>query len=248
MSSIFDRLTSDGKEDPFDSNGDSERGASVPPASNGDMVESPSRTLSEVKQVTQELLKHGYLEEHPKADLFRKAVLYQREVMAVLEPLDLEMRLDTHRGVAFLTVARTAGENVADDDARSDDAWGHPLVRRQRLTLEQSLLIAILRQAFVIHEQETGIGHSVAKISVDDLLPQFMTYFGDSGSDARNETRLLNLLEQLKPYGFVSEVDNKQELTIRPLIAYLANPESLVALLNVLQAHTQSPRAEEPEA
>ena len=135
-----------------------------------------------------------------------------------------------------------------DDVAESDDAWGHPLVRRQRLTLEQSLLVAILRQAFVIHEQESGVGQSVAKIAVDDLLPQFMTYFGDSGSDAKNETRLLNLLEQLKPYGFVSEVDKKQELTIRPLIAYLANPESLAALLSVLKANAQSTHAEEPEA
>ena len=109
------------------------------------------------------------------------------------------------------------------------------MVRRQRLTLEQSLLVALLRQTFVMHEQEAGVGHGAATVAVDDLLPQFMAYMGDSGSDAKNESRLLSLLDQLKTYGIVSEADTKQEVTIRPLIAHLANPESLVALLNVLK-------------
>ena len=96
--------------------------------------------------------------------------------------LDLALRLDTHRGVAFIAVARVAGEASGDTNVEGDE-WSHPLVRRQRLTLEQSLLIALLRQAFVIHEQEAGVGHSTAKIAVDDLLPLFLTYFEDSGSD-----------------------------------------------------------------
>lgn len=190
-----------------------------------------------------ELLKHGYLEERQKQELFRIAILHEREIMAVLEPLDLELQLDTHRGVAFLKVAQSAYENTSDDAA-----WIHPLVRRQRLTLEQSLLVAILRQAFVIHEQESGVGQSAAKIAVYDLLPQFVTYFEDSGSDANNESRLLNLLDQLKPHGIVSEVDEKQEVTIRPLIAYLANPESLGALLRVLKEKSHTIEAAEQES
>src|SRR5581483_5561827 len=142
------------------------------------------RTPADVKKVTQELLKHGYLEEADSADLFRLAVVHEDNIMAILEPLDLKLRLDTHRGVAFLAVAQSAFQNT-DDDA----IWMHPLVRRQRLTLEQSLLVAILRQAFVIHEQESGVGQGPAKIAIDELLPQFLTYFRDSGSDAKNETR-----------------------------------------------------------
>ena len=138
--------------------------------------------------------------------------------------------LDSHRGVAFLAVAP-----VDQEGPGVEDGWAHPLVRRQRLTLEQSLLVALLRQTFVMHEQEAGVGHGPATVAVDDLLPQFMAYMGDSGSDAKNESRLLSLLDQLKTYGIVSEADTKQEVTIRPLIAHLANPESLVALLNVLK-------------
>jgi hypothetical protein len=175
-------------------------------------------------------LKHGFVEEARKADMFRQAIVRQQDVAAALEPLDLELRLDTHRGIAFLKVAESAC-GTADDAV----AWKHSLVRRQRLTLEQSLLIAILRQAFVMHEQESGVGQSTAKIAVDDLLPHFLTYLEDSGSDAKNESRLLNLLDQLKTYGIVSEIDKKHEVTIRPLIAHLANPESLQALLRSLQ-------------
>jgi len=206
-----------------------------------------ARTPADVREVVQSLLKHGYLEESRKSDLFRRTAVYQREITAALEPLDLAVRIDEHRGVAFLTVA-PAIEASPDDSALDGDSWAHPLVRRQRLTLEQSLLVAMLRQAFVMHEQEAGVGESDAKIAVDELLPQFLTYFDDSGSDAKNESRLLNLLDQLKGYGIVSEVDKNHEVTIRPMIVHLANPESLAALLRVLQTQADTDAATEDES
>ena len=234
MMNIFDRMTSqDGDDEP----------AALDPA-RSELIETAtgeevSQSLSDVKEATQELLKHGYIEEEKKPLLFRKTVLRQQEIAAALEPLDLVLRLDTHRGVAFIAVARVEGEASGDKNVEGDE-WSHPLVRRQRLTLEQSLLIALLRQAFVIHEQETGVGHSTARIAVDDLLPLFLTYFEDSGSDSKNTSRLCSLLDQLKTYGIVSEVDKNEEITIRPLIAHLANPESLAALLRVYQTQQQN--------
>jgi len=107
------------------------------------------------------------------------------------------------------------------------------------------LLVAILRQSFVIHEQESGVGQTDAKVAIDDLLPNYLTYFGESGSDSKDENRLLQLLDQLKAHGIVSEVDQKHEVTIRPLIAHLANPESLTALLGVLKGKHQTPNGAE---
>lgn len=200
------------------------------------------RVPSEIKEVTQELLKHGCIEEAANPALFRKTVIHERAIQGVLIPIDLTLRLDTHRGIAFLVVAKAVSESP-----EGDQAWSHPLVRRQRLTLEQSLLVAIMRQAFMLHEQESGIGHSAAKISVDDLLSQFLTYFNDSGSDARNESRLTSLLDQLKIHGIVSEVDSNLEVTIRPIIAHLANAESLSALIRVLSEKASSRETLEPE-
>ncbi|XZE42939.1 DUF4194 domain-containing protein [Pirellulaceae bacterium SH467] len=188
------------------------------------------QTPAEIKSAVQELLKNGFIEEEGRSDLFQCIRIHESAIQEALEPLDLEVRLDTHRGVAFLRIS-----HPMVDANNSDEGWSHPLIRRQRLTLEQSLVIAILRQSFVMHEQESGVGHSPAKIAIDDLLPQFLVYFGDTGSDSKNESRLVQLLDQLKGYGLVSEMDKKQEVTIRPLIAHLANPESLQALLQVLR-------------
>ena len=195
------------------------------------------RVPAAVRSALQELLRNGYLEESGKPDIFRDVIVHEQQINEVLDPLDLMMRLDTVRGIAVVAVRR---ENSCDADSESDPhaEWSHPLVRRQRMTLEQSLLVAILRQAFLLHEQEVGVGGShPAKIALDELLPQYLTYVEDSGSDARNETRLTQLLEQLKGYGIVTSLDANQEITIRPLIAHLADPASLAALLTTMREH-----------
>lgn len=241
MKNVFDRMVAE-DEDAFEPAGDSVIQPSMNGDAHGDAEEGAIRTSAEVKEVTQVLLKHGYIEETPGSNLFRRAMTHEGEISAALEPLDLVLRLDTHRGVAFLAVAQAAKEYTG-----SDEGWAHPLVRRQRLTLEQSLLIALLRQAFVMHEQESGVGQNAATIAVDELLPQFMAYAGDSGSDAKNESRLLSLLDQLKTHGIVSEVDKKHEVVIRPLIAHLANPDSLAALLVLLKDQRHNLEASERE-
>ena len=193
-------------------------------------------TPADIKEVSQEMLRYGFIEEQRKSALFRRAATHHKDIENILEPFDLALRLDEHRGVAFLVVAESA---YGPDGEVS--AWTHPLVRRQRLTLEQSLLIALLRQVFVLHEQEAGVGASPAKIAVEELLPQFLSYFEDSGSDAKNTSRLSSLLDQLKTYGIVSEVDTNDEVVIRPLIAHLANPQSLQALLRALVERSTNP-------
>lgn len=228
MKSLFDKLVESQQE---------VRAEQVPPQDTG-VAESDAhvggdtlQTPTEVKRAVQDLLKHGYIEEAGRADLFRSCIVHEERMQRALEPLDLTLKVDTHRGVAFLAVAPGA----TSDEVDGEDGWSHPLVRKQRLTLEQSLLLAILRQSFATHEQEFGVGQAVAKAAVDELLPSFLAYFRDSGSDARNESRLLQLLDQLKTHGVVSEVDKQHEVVIRPLIAHIANPESLLALLQVLK-------------
>lgn len=181
-------------------------------------------TPREVKQIVQELLKSGVIDSAQRPAQFEAVARLRREVNAVLDALDLALVLDEHRGLGLLRVAESAA-------ATPDEEWSHPLVRRQRLTLEQSLLVALLRQAFLLQEQEAGVGVAAARVSLDDLLPQLNAFLGDSGSDARNEQRLLTLLDQLKTHNIVSEPDAGREVIVRPLIAHLANPETLTALL-----------------
>lgn len=181
-------------------------------------------TPAEVKALAQELLKNGFIESSGNAAAFLAVARLRRDLDAIFEPLDLSLDLDELRGLAVLRVADSAS-------ATPDEAWSHPLVRRQRLTLEQSLLVAILRQFHVVQELESGIGVREVRAALDELLSQLQVFLPDSGSDTKNRQRLLTLLDQLKPHGIVSEPDSRGEVVIRPLITRLANPETLAALL-----------------
>ena len=184
---------------------------------------SETRTLKKIREATQELLKYGLLEEASKPNLYRVVLTHPEEVTRILEPLHLDIGIDEIRGLLYVKVRL--------DETPEQDEWSHPLVRRQRLNLEQSLLVAILRQHFVAWEQESGTGASQAQIAIDDLLPQLQIYLGDPGSESKERTRLLTLLDQLKGHGLVTSPDAHERIVIRPIIAHLADPMNLQALL-----------------
>ena len=190
------------------------------------------RTPVKVREVAKELTRYGLIEAARKPNLYRVLQSHQQKLAAILEPLDLDLAIDDVRGIAFITVREddTSSELSLDEQSDPED-WSHPLVRRQRLTLEQSLLIAILRQRFVVHEQEAGVGADDARVAVDELIPEFQLYLGDPGSEAKERTRMLTLLDQLKGHGLVSEPDTHERVSIRPIIAHLASPENLQHLL-----------------
>lgn len=190
-------------------------------------------TASSIKTAVQELLKLGVLEAERKPNLYQTALTQQAAIDQILEPFDLAVKIDAVRGLALLVVAPAF---AGDDD---NDEWSHPLVRRQRLTLEQSLLVAILRQIYVLHEQEQGIGAGGALVHVDDLIPQVQVYLGDLGSDAREQKRLRTLLDHLKSHAGVSDINEQDQFIIRPIITHLADPASLTNLLQHFRTRAQ---------
>ncbi|HCE94860.1 MAG TPA: hypothetical protein DEV74_20585 [Acidovorax sp.] len=191
------------------------------------------RTPPNVRQALQFLLAHGWLESATKPKLFHLIAAQTTLLDALLEPLDLRVVVDDVRGLAFLAVVPDyAGD---DTDESEQDDWTHPLMKRQRLTLEQSLLLALLRREFLQREQESGTGTAV-RITVDSLLPQLETYLGATGSDMQERKRLGQLLENLRTHGMVTEVDAQDCITIRPMIVHLLNPENLQTLLLRLRA------------
>lgn len=197
------------------------------------------RTQQRVRESVQEMLKYGLLEESHKPNLYRSALSNTEEVAKILEPLDLAMGVDEVRGLIFVIVRQ--GEVAEQDD------WSHPLVRRQRLNLEQSLLIAILRQHFIAYEQESGTGASQAQVAVDELIPQLQVYLGELGSEAKERNRIITLLDQLKGHGLVSALDAHDRVIIRPIITHLANPENLQALVAWLREQVEGIPTSAPE-
>ena len=115
-----------------------------------------SKTPPNVRQALQFLLAHGWLESAAKPKLFHLIAAQTALFDTLLEPLDLRVVVDDVRGLAFLAVVPDyAGD---DTDESEQDDWTHPLMKRQRLTLEQSLLLALLRREFLQREQESGTG------------------------------------------------------------------------------------------
>lgn len=200
----------------------------VPPDINQYQIENISKTPNNLRKALQFLLSNGWLEAAAKPQWFRLIAAQTAQLNTLLEPLDLHAVVDDVRGLAFLAVA-PGYENDDADESEQDD-WTHPLMRRQRLTLEQSLLLAILRREFLQREQESGTG-AVVRVAVDSLLPQLETYLGSTGSDMQERKRLNQLLEHLRTHGMVSEIDAQDCITIRPMIVHLLNPENLQTLL-----------------
>ncbi len=230
MTGIFDQLTSapSNKDNKQNENQDARNTEETAHSENNSSVDSTPYTLKQIKEVSQQLLKHGLLESATKPVLYRTTVIHQAKLNAILEPLDLAVKIDDIRGLAYVIVANTE----TDQD---DEQWSHPMVRRQRLNLEQSILIAILRKHFVAHELESGVGDDAAIVHLEDLLPELNNFLGEQGSETREDKRLRNLLEQLKAYHLVSDVNEHEQVTIRPLIAHVANPENLKNLLATIK-------------
>ena len=207
-------------------------------------AQNPSKTPPNVRQALQFLLAHGWLESAAKPKLFSLIAAQTTLLDALLEPLDLRVVVDDVRGLAFLAVVPDyAGD---DTDESEQDDWTHPLMKRQRLTLEQSLLLALLRREFLQREQESGVG-AVVRVTVDSLLPQLETYLGATGSDMQERKRLGQLLENLRTHGMVTEVDAQDCITIRPMIVHLLNPENLQTLLLRLREVAEQGGAAKPE-
>lgn len=207
-------------------------------------AQNPSKPPLNVRQALQFLLAHGWLDSAAKPKLFSLIAAQTTLLDALLEPLDLRVVVDDVRGLAFLAVVPDyAGD---DTDESEQDDWTHPLMKRQRLTLEQSLLLALLRREFLQREQESGVG-AVVRVTVDSLLPQLETYLGATGSDMQERKRLGQLLENLRTHGMVTEVDAQDCITIRPMIVHLLNPENLQTLLLRLREVAEQGGAAKPE-
>ena len=223
---IFDRMAAQGASAQAEQSLSKEELPAL--VESGIATQSTSRTPPNVRQALQFLLAHGWLESATKPKLFHLIAAQATLLDALLEPLDLRVVVDDVRGLAFLAVVPDyAGD---DTDESEQDDWTHPLMKRQRLTLEQSLLLALLRREFLQREQESGTGTAV-RITVDSLLPQLETYLGATGSDMQERKRLTQLLENLRTHGMVTEVDAQDCITIRPMIVHLLNPENLQTLL-----------------
>ena len=79
-------------------------------------------TSALLRRALQELLKNGLLELSAKPHLFRQIATDTARANALLEPLDLRVLVDDHRGLAYVAVAASYQSESEGDD---EDDWTH---------------------------------------------------------------------------------------------------------------------------
>ena len=205
---------------------------------------SPASVIStDLKAATQELLRTGVVYATSKPNVYRSLFASRSAVATVLAPLDLEARFDDTRGLCFVTVAPPPADESAEGNNDGDD-WNHPLVRRQRLTLEQSLMLAVLRRLYTDPEQANGIGAVEPTVTIDELMAELQLFLGSIGSESAEEKRVRDLLDQLYKHGVVSAVKDDHQVSIRPLICHVANATTLTVLLEHYKNLAERPAAQ----
>ncbi|MFN5101258.1 MAG: hypothetical protein ACK5GJ_00525, partial [Planctomycetota bacterium] len=111
MSNIFDQFV----EDPQDDQPGPQLGSNS--KAELDSTATAAASPRELKIAVQELLKQGFIEESQRQDLFRSVSLQLDAINQTLEPLDLCVRVDSHRGVAFLVVAKIQAPEDAEQES-----------------------------------------------------------------------------------------------------------------------------------
>jgi len=106
MPDIFDRLTTETEKPGPDQHG---QGATAKPISNTSAQSLPDSTVQytskNLKATAQELIKYGLLEADRKPNLYEIAINQTSAINNILEPLDLSLKIDDIRGLAFLVVS-----------------------------------------------------------------------------------------------------------------------------------------------
>ncbi|WP_223550252.1 DUF4194 domain-containing protein [Pseudomonas sp. A-B-19] len=245
MPSIFDELTGKpGDQEELSENAEQERELEDLEIDDLDVEDDDQRTPRVIREVVQELFKHGFIEEADYERLYRAALANAELVDQIFEPFDLNVQFDEIRGLVFIRVLHASDVIV--------EGWTHPLIRHHAFSLEQTLLIAVLRQYLIECEMENGIGATIPQMTVDDVITHLRAYLGEHGADFKDRKRAVRLLLQLRNHHLISMNEHSDRFTIRPLIAHVANPENLTALLQWLLAHDFntdqfSPMSEEGE-
>lgn len=230
MTSIFDELTGKaGDQEELSENVEQERELEDLDIDVLDVEDDDQRTPRVIREVVQELFKHGFIEEADYGRLYRVALANTELIDQIFEPFDLNVQFDEVRGLVFVRVLHEPGVIV--------EGWTHPLIRHYPFTLEQTLLIAVLRQYLIECEMENGIGSTIPQMTVDDVITHLRAYLGENGADFKDRKRAVRLLLHLRKHHLISMNEHSDRFTIRPLIAHVANPENLTALLQWLLSH-----------
>lgn len=220
---------------------DAPEDAAVPPADGAtpDPLETvPEMGLTELqasRRAMQKLIARGVIYESRHEADYRVLVNDAEQVSGVLEELSLRMSIDREVGVILLRLPDDYLEGEEEGEEGS-----HPLVRRRRMTLFDSLTAVVLRKHY--RERELT-GEQRVRIDIEQLEQGLVPFLPLMGSEEIFRKHLRGVVDRFKDLNLLLSVrGSKTEFEIAPVIRVVVNAEWIESLVKEFQRLSDSRR------
>jgi len=172
------------------------------------------------------LLARGYVMIRTKPEFYASLLANDKAVLSVLIDLNLTMQVDHAAGlVALRSLAGTAEEEGEGEDDEDKTV----LIRRQRLSQFQSIIVLILRRH---HRDRSLAGDSVITMEIEQIEQALVPFMHLTQSQTREDKRLNGALALCKKHGLILNVrGDESRIEISPLIRLVVDLNWLDTLL-----------------
>lgn len=189
------------------------------------------------REALQRLISSGVIYESRHSELYQALLANKSQIRSTLRELGLRMTVDDSFGLIILRLP------VSDDI--EEDEGAHPLVRRRRLTLLDSLVALVLRDHYMTRE---NVGDRTVVIDVEQLEDALRAFLPIFGSETILRKRITGAIKRFKDYNILASLpgsDNEFEVT--PVIRIVVNADMLQGLRAEFEALARRYGGEAPD-
>ncbi len=159
--------------------------------------------------------------------------------------MGLEVTMDEEGGYAFL---RQAEETEEAADPENNEAPLPRLMRRTPLSYHQTLLLVLLRERLIQHDQSAD-GEEYLHLDQNQLLDLQRPYFPDATNEKKVEDRMVRTISRLVDLGVLRRLKNRSEdiYRVEPILRAKLPVEEIREIRDRLRTHVGEDEQQENE-
>ncbi len=183
---------------------------------------------------------------HSDTDLWRILRTETATVRDHFHRMGLEVAMDEEAGYAFL---RQTEETEEAAETENNEAPLPRLMRRTPLSYHQTLLLVLLRERLLQHDQSAD-GEEYLHLDHDQLLDLQRPYFPDAANEKKTEDRMGRTISRLVDLGVLRRLKNRSEdiYRVEPILRAKLPVERIREIRDRLSAHLgEAPSQENDE-
>jgi len=179
-----------------------------------------------------------------ETDLWHRLRTEAEAVRAHYRQMGLEVVVDEEAGYAFL-------RQMDDDDSPGGENGEAPLprlLRRTPLSYHQTLLMVLLRERLLQHDQSVD-GETHLFYDDKELLDLLRPYFPESSNEKKVEERMSRTVSRLVELGVLRKVKNRSEdiYRVEPILRAKLPAEEIREIRDRLKANLREENGENEE-